>query len=211
MEESDATVFPNQKALFNHIARHPRPLPSVPGLTVIESAEVPKHYRNNYDLHLPDPPAPSRMIGLARELSSLPAAIATEAFRRTQLSALRTPRDQSVALLQFFAGQRIVGIEFPARFGGEWAVGWADNVRGAFPADCVRLEAPPEQEMRRTAGSGLRAIARWKRHPREKEPKDGGWLRFERDEVITNITCELNTLPMCCERESWPVCDDSIC
>lgn len=131
------------------------------------------------------------MTGLARELSSMPTAIATDTFRRTQISSLRTLPDPSLGALQFFAGQRIVGIEFPARFNGEWALGWADNVRGAFPADCVKLEPPPEREVRKTPGSGLRAVARWKRHPRDKEVKEGGWLRFEKGEVITNISCEL--------------------
>jgi hypothetical protein len=131
------------------------------------------------------------MAGLARELSSMPTAVATDTFRRTQLSVLRTSPDTSIATLQFFAGQRIVGIEFPARFNGEWALGWADNVRGAFPTDSVKLEAPPEHDVRKTAASRLRAVARWKRHPKEKDVKESGWLRFEKGEVITNISCEL--------------------
>ncbi|OIW31677.1 hypothetical protein CONLIGDRAFT_235012 [Coniochaeta ligniaria NRRL 30616] len=187
-EESDATVFPNQKALFSHLARHPRPLPPVPGLTVIETAEIPPQFRNNYDLHLPNPPARSLMTGLARELSSMPTAVATDAFRRTQISTLRALPDPSLAALQFFSGQRVVGLEFPARFNGEWALGWADNARGLFPADCVKMEAPPEREVRKTVGSGLRAVARWRRHPKEKDVKEGGWLRFEKGEVITNIS-----------------------
>ncbi|KAB5536004.1 hypothetical protein GE09DRAFT_971710 [Coniochaeta sp. 2T2.1] len=202
-EESDATVFPNQKALFSHLARHPRPLPPVPGLTVIETPDIPAPFRDNYDLHLPHPPARSLMAGLARELSALPTAVATDSFRRTQLSVLRMPPttdSSSVGVLQFFAGQRIVGVEFPARFNGEWAVGWADNVRGVFPADCVKLEAPSEirEVMRKMGGgggggasgstTGLRAVARWRRHPKDKEAKEGGWLRFEKGEVISHIS-----------------------
>lgn len=150
------------------------------------------------------------MTGLARELSSMPTAIASEAFRRTQLSVLRTPSsDPSVATLQFFAGQRIVGIEFPARFNGEWALGWVDNVRGAFPVDCVKLEAPSEREVRKTNVSPLRAVARWKRHPKEKEVKEGGWLRFEKGEVISNISCEF--LPNISSRSlKFSVCGGSI-
>lgn len=163
---------------------------------MIETPDIPPQFRDNYDLHFPHPsPARSLMAGLARELSSMPTAVATDAFRRTQLSTLpRTlPADAlgpGVGPLQFFAGQRVVGIHFPPRLGGEWALGWADNARGAFPADCVRLEPPPEREVRRTPGSGLRAVARWRRHPKDRDVKEGGWLRFEKGEVITNISCE---------------------
>lgn len=169
-----------------HLTRHPRPLPAVPGLTVIESPEIPHQLRNNYDLHFPEPSIRSLMAGLERELSQMPTAVATDAFRRTH-GAIRAPPDGS-AVLQFCAGQRIVGIEFPAKFGGEWGLGWADNVRGAFPTDVVRLEAPGAGEVRKGGGSNLRAVARWRRHPRDKDP--GGWLRFDKGEVITGICCE---------------------
>jgi len=58
----------------------------------------------------------------------------------------------------------------------------------------VRLEAPPDREVRRTGGStALRAVARWRRHPKDREVKEGGWLRFEKGEVITNISCEFDS------------------
>lgn len=171
----------------------------MPGLTVVETPEMPdEQHRNNYDLHFPSPPAVSLMAGLGREVSQRPAAVATEHFRRTALGgALRAPPPpddgQQQQVLQFLAGQRIVGIEFPARFDGLWAVGWADNVWAAFPADVVRLEPPPPAEIGRGNGGGgngsnLRAVARWKRHPKDKDP--GGWLKFDKGEVITNISCE---------------------
>lgn len=115
-EESDATVFFSQRQLFSHLARHPRPLPPVPGLMVIETMDIPPQFRNNYDLHLPHPPIKSLMVGLERELSQMPTAIATEAFRTTH-GAIRTPPDGS-PILQFCAGQKIVGVEFPSKYGG---------------------------------------------------------------------------------------------
>lgn len=186
-DESDATVFFSQKQLFLHLARHPRPLPAVPGLTVIETIDIPAQFRNNYDLHFPHPPIKSLMVGLEKEIAQMPTAIATEAFRTTH-GAVRAPPDGS-RKLQFCAGQRIVGVEFPSKYGGEWGIGWADNVRAAFPAEVVRLEAPHVDEIRRPGSSNLKAVARWKRHPKERDP--GAWLRFNRGEVVTNISCKL--------------------
>jgi hypothetical protein len=156
-------------------------------LTVIETIDIPAQFRNNYDLHFPHPPIKSLMVGLEKEIAEMPTAIATEAFRITH-GAVRAPPDGS-RKLQFCAGQRIVGVEFPSRYGGEWAIGWADNVRAAFPAEVVRLEAPHVDEIRRPGSSNLKAVARWKRHPKERDP--GAWLRFNRGEVVTNISCKL--------------------
>jgi hypothetical protein len=61
-------------------------------------------------------------------------------------------------VLQFAAGQKIVGVEFPARYGGEWAVGWADHARGAFLVEGMRLVPPSRGEeavMRSKVESGM--------------------------------------------------------
>ncbi|KAJ2986704.1 hypothetical protein NUW58_g4899 [Xylaria curta] len=76
LEESDATVFFNQKQLFAHMTRHPRPLPKIPGITVIEEPELPPQVKDNFDLHFPHPPTESVMVGLTREVARLPAAVA---------------------------------------------------------------------------------------------------------------------------------------
>ncbi|KAK3944901.1 hypothetical protein QBC46DRAFT_437685 [Diplogelasinospora grovesii] len=166
-EESDATVFFTQKQLFAHLARHPRPLPHVPGLKVVDAQQVPPELRNDYDLHFTHPPG------------------------TVTNSALRTPPDRA-AVLQFAAGAKIVGVEFPAKYNGEWGIGWADNVRAAFPLDCVRLSPPEKRDVRMQATSNMSAVARWKRHPREKNGKDKDqmvqWLKFDRGEVITSIS-----------------------
>ena len=186
-EDSDATVFFSQKQLFAHLSRHARPLPTVPGLMVIESATMPQSFKNNYDLHFPNPPAKSLMAGLSREIYAMPTAVATETFRSTN-GALRAPPTRE-AVLQFAVGARIVGVEFPPRFHGEWGIGWADNVRAAFPVDCVRIEPPPKTQVRMEQSSSMRAVARWSRKPKDKNKELGDWLRFEKGEIITGIGC----------------------
>lgn len=191
MEESDATVFFTQKQLFAHLARHPRPFPAVPGLTVIEGGpELPPHFRNNYDLHFINPPNRSVMAGIGREICSMPYVTATETFRATH-GTLRGPPDQS-AVLQFAVGAKIVGVEFPERFGGEWGMGWADNTRAVFPVDHVRLNPPPASDIRMQGTSNMKAVARWKFHVKDsqKAAEHKDWLSFNKGDTITNISCE---------------------
>ncbi|KAL8382701.1 hypothetical protein RB595_006473 [Gaeumannomyces hyphopodioides] len=211
-EESDATVFFSQKQLFLHIARHPRPLPMVAGLNVIEgdAGDVPGKpsssaaadlllpvWRNGFDLHLTMPPAPSRTgngyaAGLQQLLETLPAARAVETIRQA-IGTLRAPPDTSLPPLQFATGARIIGVEFPARFGGEWVSGWNDNAKGLFPASAVRLEPPPSEQVvtaSQQGGASMRAVARWKFVIKEgKDQQRGGseWLRLEKGETINNI------------------------
>ncbi|EJT77809.1 hypothetical protein GGTG_02914 [Gaeumannomyces tritici R3-111a-1] len=211
-EESDATVFFSQKQLFMHIARHPRPLPIVAGLNVIEgdAGDVPGKpsssatadlllpvWRNGFDLHLTMPPAPSKtgsdhVAGLQQLLETLPAARAVETIRQA-IGTVRAPPDTSLPPLQFATGARIVGVQFPARFGGEWASGWNDNAKGLFPASAVRLEQPPSEQVVNTSqqgGANMRAVARWKFAVKEgRDQRRGGseWLRLEKGETINNI------------------------
>ncbi|KAK0636925.1 hypothetical protein B0T17DRAFT_596321 [Bombardia bombarda] len=214
-DETDATVFFTQAQLFAHLARHPRPLPRVPGLIVIEeAAEIPREFRNNYDLHFARPQVPSAMpITAAGQGSStlwaMPRAVATDSTRQTH-GVLRAPADRAM-VLQFAKGARIIIDEFPARYNGEWAVGWADNVRAVFPLDCVRILPPDRSEVTipqiaTGAASSLTAVARWKRSPpKEREGKEesaggggggggGGaatpWLKFDKGEAITTISCK---------------------
>ncbi|KAK3687655.1 hypothetical protein B0T22DRAFT_405468 [Podospora appendiculata] len=192
-DESDATVFFTHPQLFSHLARHPRPLPNVPGLTVIETPQIPEVFKNNYDLHFPSAPTPSLMTeSLRRETRGMPTAIATESFRQTH-GTLRAPL-QGVTMLQFAVGARIVGVEFPEKYGGLWGVGWADNVKAAFPMDCVRIVPPPKSEIKVQPLSNISATARWKRSPSSKEnsgdanDSSNHWLKFDKGEVITSIS-----------------------
>ncbi|KAI1426822.1 hypothetical protein F5Y12DRAFT_793552 [Xylaria sp. FL1777] len=182
LEESDSTVFFNQKQLFAHMTRHPRPLPKVTGVTVIEEPELPPHLKDNFDLHFPHPPAESVMVGIAREVARLPAAVATET-RKMSHGTMRLPPDRQQPL-HFSVGAKIVGIEFPVKYDGKWAMGWHDGVRAAFETDAVHLEAPPKAEVRMQATSSVQAVARWKWN----QKGDDRWLKFDKGDVIKNIS-----------------------
>ncbi|KAI1264215.1 hypothetical protein F5Y18DRAFT_428303 [Xylariaceae sp. FL1019] len=181
-EESDATVFFNQKQLFAHIARHPRPLPKVSGVTVIEGGSVPVSLRDNFDIWLAHPPTESVMIGIWREIARLPSAIATDT-RKMQNGVLRLPPDRQ-AVMHFAIGARIVGIEFPAKYEGKWAIGWHDGVRAAFETDSVQLDAPPKSQVRMQGTSNVQAVARW----RWNQKGDDRWLKFDKGDIIKNIS-----------------------
>ncbi|RWA14703.1 hypothetical protein EKO27_g480 [Xylaria grammica] len=182
LEESDATVFFNQKQLFAHMARHTRPLPKIAGITVIEEAELPPHLKDNFDLHFPHPPIESVMVGIAREVARLPAAVAIDT-RKMSHGSMRLPPDRQLAL-HFGTGARIVGIEFPAKYEGKWAIGWHDGVRATFETDAVQLEAPPKAEVRMQGTSSVQAVARWKFN----QKGDDRWLKFDKGDVIKNIS-----------------------
>ncbi|KAI0393831.1 hypothetical protein F5Y17DRAFT_476337 [Xylariaceae sp. FL0594] len=188
LEESDATVFFSQKQLFAHMARHPRPLPRVSGLTVIEDAELPPKVQDNFDLHFPHPPTESVMSGIYREVARLPAATATETRKvSSSTGTMRLPPDRA-PVLHFAVGARIVGIEFPPRYEGKWALGWHDGVRAAFETDAVVLEAPPKAEVRMQGTSSVTAVARWKWGGNQQQKGDDRWLRFDKADVIRNIS-----------------------
>ncbi|EON97712.1 putative sh3 domain-containing protein [Phaeoacremonium minimum UCRPA7] len=184
LDESDSTVFFSQKQLFSHLARHPRPLPEVPGLTVIESKEIPTNFRNDYDLCFENPPQASQMPALARELSLLPSATAIEMYRSTPSKSIRRPPD-GMKVLQFATGAKIVGVEFPAKYQGQWCVGWADHDWAAFPADVVRLDPPQEKDIRKLGTSNMKAAVRWKWSVKNKDR--GDWLKLDKGDMITNI------------------------
>ncbi|KAI0555490.1 hypothetical protein F4679DRAFT_570033 [Xylaria curta] len=186
LEESDATVFFNQKQLFAHMTRHPRPLPKIAGVTVIEEPELPPQLKDNFDLHFPHPPIESVMTGIAREVARLPAAIATDT-RKMSHGTMRLPPDRQPAL-PLAIGAKIVGIEFPIKYEGKWGIGWHDGVRAAFETEAVQLEAPPKTEVRMQATSSVQAVARWKWN----QKGDERWLKFDKGDVIKNISWVYN-------------------
>lgn len=183
LEESDATVFLSQKQLFSHLARHPRPLPMVSGFAIFEGDRIPAAQKDDYDLWFTCAPVASQMQGISPEVGKLPAAVATET-RKMAHGILRTPPDRA-PVLQYAIGARIVGIEFPARYEGKWGIGWHDGMYGVFEVDTVRLEAPPRNEVRMHGSSNMQAVARW----RFRQTGEGNWLRFDKGDVIKNISC----------------------
>ncbi|KAI0447818.1 hypothetical protein F4803DRAFT_558531 [Xylaria telfairii] len=186
LEESDATVFFNQRQLFVHMTRHPRPLPKIAGVTVIEEPELPPQLKDNFDLHFPYPPTESVMVGIAREVDRLPAAVAIDT-RKMSHGTMRLPPDRQPAL-PIAIGAKIVGIEFPVKYDGKWALGWHDGVRAAIETDTVQLEVPPNAEVKMQATSSVQAVARWKWN----QKGDDRWLKFDKGDVIKNISWVYN-------------------
>ncbi|KAK1594334.1 SH3 domain-containing protein [Colletotrichum navitas] len=183
LEECDATVFFSQKKLFEHLARHPRPLPQVPGITVIEEAEIPSDLRNNYDLHFRAPPKESSLTGKQTEIARRPTATATQTVKR--MYGMRLLYDNTPAF-ELANGARVLGIVFPEKYNGEWVMGWHEENFGSAPLDVLKLEPPPKEEIRMDTTSNISAVARWKFAPKTKD--GGDWLRFDQGDVITNIS-----------------------
>ncbi|KXJ95405.1 hypothetical protein Micbo1qcDRAFT_157326 [Microdochium bolleyi] len=182
MEESDSTVFMSQKDFFIHLSRHPRPLPLVSGLTVIEDEEIPPEAKDDFDLHFQRPTVQSVMTGIIPEIARLPTAIAIET-KKSVFGQSRNPPDRA-PVLQFAIGARIVGIEFPDKYNGRWGIGWHDGTRGAFEAEAVHLDTPAKHEVRMRGDSSLQAVAKWKWN----QKSDERWLKFDKGEVIKNIS-----------------------
>lgn len=184
---NDATVFFGQRQLFAHLARHPRPLSQVPGLTIVESEQVPAQFANNYDLHFLEPPRASSLTNIMRDLTALPTATTLQTCRPSQPNTVRRPADGGEVLL-FAAGSRILGIEFPEKYQGAWCVGWADHKHGLISAEAIRLDLPTKDKSRNQGSSSMQAVARWKFAVKDgKESKGGEWLSFSKGEVLNNI------------------------
>lgn len=187
LDKSDATVFFNQKALFDHLARHPRPLPEVPGLTVIEGERVPDRHHNDYDIHFKRQPLPHPVFERANEIAPLPCGIAKEQARRLYGQRLLYDRSPALELAQ---GARITGISWPVQYQGEWMLGWHNGNYASIPSDIVKLEVPARSEIKYDRTSLVRAKARWKFHMKEKDKDKNEWLKFDKNETISNIACE---------------------
>lgn len=185
LHASDATVFTSQKALFAHLARHPRPLPAVPGFTVIEEAEVPDRHGNDYDLHFRNPAETHPAVDKADEICSRPTGTSKEAARRMYGQRLLHDRTPALEMVQ---GARVAGIEWPAKYQGEWCMGYHDGVYASVPFEVLRLDPPSPENIRMDATSPAQVTARWRFNVKDKTK--GDWLKFEKDEVITDISCK---------------------
>lgn len=201
MHPSDATVFFNQKSLFQHLARHPRPLPDVPGFVVVDHPEMPDELKNNYDIHFKSPVEAHPAAEKAQEMAVMPTGSAKDNARRMYGQRLLFDRTPALELMQ---GARITGIEWMPEYHGEWAFAWHDGIRATIPTDLIRLDAPPSPNIKLGGTSHVRAMARWKFNPKEK---GSDWLKFDKGEIITNIGCKLvctstrvivNSCGICC-------------
>ncbi|KAG6005575.1 hypothetical protein E4U21_007834 [Claviceps maximensis] len=185
IDECDATVFTTSKALFNHLARHPRPLPPIPGIAVVDGDIMPAHLRNDYDIQFLKPPeAHPAQLNLS-QISRRPTGTAQEQARR--LFGQRLLFDRSPAL-DLCYGARVVGVEWPEKYNGEWIFAWHDGIHASVPADIIKIDAPPSEDIRMVSSSLLRAKARWKFHQKEKDKDQSLWLKFDKNEAITNIS-----------------------
>lgn len=193
--EGDATVFTSQAQLLRHLSRHPQPLPVVPGFTVVYGemgADDPA--ANNYDLHFLNPPVDCLSIMSASDaamLSCLPSAKALKSNVPKEGEKPLTDPDGHRNILMFQAGARIVGVEFPEKWGGKWCIGWHDGLRGAFPLKLVTVETPAKSDIRLpgTNNDGVVVTSRWKWDPKDQ---GAGWLTFDKNTTITNVSCKFS-------------------
>ncbi|KXH45586.1 hypothetical protein CSAL01_11412 [Colletotrichum salicis] len=117
-------------------------------------------------------------------LAQFPIATALKSHVQRKGENLLGP-DGSSNVLTFFIGAKIVGIEFPEQWGGKWCTGWHDGVQGPFPAKCVEIESPKQNEISFQATSAVSITTRWKWDPPDNSR--AGWLTFGKGEVIRNV------------------------
>ncbi|KAK6828203.1 hypothetical protein PG987_011544 [Apiospora arundinis] len=165
--ESDATVFTTPDQLFRHLARHPQPLPEVDSFSVGYGETSPDDPTlGNFDLFFPNPPS-RQPIG------------------RAGSNIIRIITDRCCKHGPSWA--RILGVEFPEKWGGKQCTGWHDGAHGTFPAKCVSL-LPPRKGNVRIPGinnDGVTVSARWKWEPSDPA---SGWLTFDKGATIRNVS-----------------------
>ncbi|KAK4233534.1 hypothetical protein C8A03DRAFT_19410 [Achaetomium macrosporum] len=185
VRECDATVFRSAEDLLRHLARHPQPLPSLSGVSVCYDRLPPDSHPQDFDLHLPESPAP---VPMPENVARLATAIAVkDHYRRPGRARLDKPPGYDADMLEFMEGARIVGVIFPEKWGGKYCLGRHDGEFGAFPAKAVELQTPQESEIPAGGESGMSVTTRWKWQPPGKE--GAPWLSFGKGEVITNVQC----------------------
>ena len=197
VREGDATVFTSSDMLFRHLSHHPQPLPEVPGITVLYGKEIATDdlRLHNFDLHLIDAPVTSNAIpaSVLKDITRLPVVSGTKTHVQKwgEKKLLRPDGINEKEMLQFFAGARIIGVEFHVRWGGKWGSGWHDGHWGVFPTKSVEFDKPRKNEMPPMVQPGstgpvsFSVQARWKFDP--KDAADNGWLAFDKGDTLTNI------------------------
>lgn len=225
--EGDPTVFRSADGLFRHLARHPQPLPEVPGLTVLYGKEIlttdPRVH--DFDLWLTEGPAPPPDSSPNTEnlLARLPVATAVKSHVQ-RYAEKKLPRPEgfkktNAPLLQFFVGARIIGVEFPRSLAGKWCTGWHDEEWGYFPAKSIELEkpqpgrvdAPPVPLRGMESAVRVSVVARW-RWEGSTAGSSGAihsgmdWLGFEKGERINGVGWPVlvpDGLPGASGKEAW--------
>ncbi|EFX05603.1 hypothetical protein CMQ_3672 [Grosmannia clavigera kw1407] len=166
VREGDATVFTTPDHLLLHLARHPQPLPAVPGISVVygEMAEPDSELANDFDLHLVRSPMPIPVPPTVGQ-AAVATAVCDHMQRYGSKKLMRPPR-YTEDMLHFLAGARIVGLMFPEAWEGKWCLGWHDGFVGAFAAKAVQIEPPRKSEIPMESSSGMKVTARWKWKPK---------------------------------------------
>ncbi|KAF7960422.1 hypothetical protein EAE96_000104 [Botrytis aclada] len=184
VEEHDATVFFSVTSLFRHLARHPRPLPQVAGITTVYGIQPPSVLDFDIQFTIHEPKfSPYCMSEITSKVASRPTAHSiTTHHPKPVAKTFRDPDGQQS--MHFADGAKIVGITFPDRFGGTWCIGYHDGERGSFPANTVSFISPPRDEVKMNPQSSLQAVAKWDWKPKDKEE---GWLKFSKGERIYNV------------------------
>lgn len=184
VEDHDATVFFSVTSLFRHLARHPRPLPQVTGITTVYGIQPPSVLDFDIQFTIHEPKLSTYcMSEIASKVTSRPSAHAVITHHPKPTSkTFRDPDGQPT--MHFADGAKIVGISFPERWGGNWYVGYHDGERGSFPANSVSFIPPPRDDVKLNPQSSLQAVAKWDWKPKDK---DEGWLKFSKGERIYNI------------------------
>ncbi|KAI0424709.1 hypothetical protein F5Y09DRAFT_335536 [Xylaria sp. FL1042] len=104
---------------------------------------------------------------------------------KTSYGTIRSPLDRQ-RLLRLSVGAKILGIKFPSEYEGKWAVGWHDNIHAAFETEAVRINVPPENQLKALPrSSSVSAVARWEW---DQKDNDGPWLKFRKGDIIQNIS-----------------------
>ncbi|RSM05388.1 hypothetical protein CDV31_009626 [Fusarium ambrosium] len=192
MREGDATVFQTVDLLLRHISRHPRPLPHIPGVVVAyEETEINTRGRQDYDLFFPNSAPPTPYVGFpaaeADRIACLPVARANKDHIRRRNEKPQARPDSVSEVLQFMAGARIVGVEFPEKWGGKWCQGWHDGAFGTFPSKIIDLELPQHVNPASLPRSPRTGVAKWKFGAKSRR---AGWLTFGKGDTIYNLAWE---------------------
>jgi hypothetical protein len=145
-------------------------------------------HTNDFDLHFLNPSLPHGTPD-TDAVKSLPTATAIRNQAEGGVKKLGKI-GETVPLMSFLAGARIVGVEFPEDGEGKWCLGWHDGVFGVFPSKNVHLDMPRRGEMtlQGNGNTGRGAITRWKWD--KKMVGSSFWLTFDKGEQIVNIDCE---------------------
>ncbi|KAK2612701.1 hypothetical protein QQS21_001318 [Conoideocrella luteorostrata] len=188
VEESDATVFFSADDLFAHLSRHPRPLPAIPGISVLYGIDVPLNLRNNFDLQFKTPPRSHPVHRDSTEIDGRPTGIAMKEIRRVESQRNLVDRDRPEEL-QVAVGARITGIKWPPQYKGRRIFAWHDGAFASVPSEVIMLIPPAESRLDKRIKTYVSGKAKWKFSL--KQNKEVPWLKIDKGDTIRNIGCKI--------------------